>query len=287
MNSSFQSSELSEKQSAGLVDLASKMPQNTASQLTTISAKAADIRGIARMVFGNPESTVSEHEINRILYLAIDIDSQLKEWAESVPKNWAWSPSSRFDIPLDIPRDFFVYENRIDYYCDLNVLDILNQYRAKRIMILSIVIECVSQLGPPYDESLIFHTKNAIRTIRELVDDLCGTIPYSLGTKTFGGAKDQLSVEYPYLGAAGFTKDQRRAAASLGGWYLVENIKPCLSAVGLPAGQKKWLMRQMIRIGRIYNIKLPTVVVRDTLEEVFQDEDSAVSLSFFFPPFLK
>lgn len=286
MNSSFSFTGLSKKQAAGLTDLASKVPQNVASQLIPISAKAADLRGIARMVFGNQQSPASEHEINRILYLALDIDSQLKHWAETVPDAWLWVSATGFDLPSDIPHDTFIYNDRVDYYCDLNVLDIWNSYRAKRVMILSIIIECILKLGPPYDEFLAHQVKYVFRTTQELVDDLCATVPYSIGTKMFGGARDQESVEYPYISMRKFTIAQRRQVAALGGWYLLENIKGCLSAVGVCPAQRKWLMRVMVRIGKIYNIRSPAVVLRDTLEDALQDmhegEDKMVGFSFFY-----
>lgn len=268
------------------------MPQNIASQLISISAKAADLRGIARIVFGNPQSPASEHEINRILYLALDIDSQLKQWAETVPDAWLWVSATGFDLPSDIPRDTFIYNDRVDYYCDLNVLDIWNSYRAKRVIILSIIIECILKTGPPSDEFLAHLVKYAFRTTQELVDDLCATVPYSIGTKMFGGVRDQESVEYPYTGMRKFTIAQRRQLAALGGWYLLENIKSCLSAVAVCYAQRRWLMRVMVRIGKIYNIRSPAVVLRDTLQDALRnmnegEDKMVVGFSFFHNTYVK
>lgn len=291
VNSSFSFNGLSKKQAAGLTDLASKVPQNVASQLVPISAKAADLRGIARIVFDNQQSTTSEHEINRILYLALDIDSQLKQWAETLPDAWLWVSATGFDLPSDMPRDIFIYNDRVDYYCDLNVLDIWNSYRAKRVMILSIITECILKLGPPYDEFLALQAKYAFRTMQELVDDLCASIPYSIGTKMFGGARDQESVEYPYINMEKFTITQRRQVAALGGWYLLENIKGCLSAAGVCSAQRKWLIRVMVRIGKIYNIRSPAVVLRETMHDALlnmhEGEDKMVGFSFFHNFYIK
>lgn len=286
MNSSFSLTTLSDPRTAGLTDLASKVPQNVAGQLISISAKAADLRGIARIALETPQSLASEHEINRILYLALDIDSQLKQWAETVPDAWLWDSATGFDLPSGMPRDIFIYNNRVDYYCDLNVLDIWNSYRAKRVMILSIIIDCILKIGPPYDEFPANQASHAFRTTQELIDDLCASVPYSLGTKFFGGAQDQESVEYPYMGTEKFKIAQRRQVGAVGGWYLLEHIKGCLSVVRVRPAQKKWLMRVMVRIGNIYNISSPAVMLRDTLQHALQDmhegEDSIVGFSFFY-----
>lgn len=286
MNSSFSLTGLSEIRAAGLTDLASKVPQNVAGQLIPISAKAADLRGIARIVFENPQIPTSEHEINRILCLALDIDSQLKHWAETVPDAWLWDSATGFDLPSGIPRDSFIYNDRVDYYCDLNVLDIWNSYRAKRVMTLSIITDCILKIGPPYDEFLANQANYALRTSQELIDDLCASVPYSLGTKMFGGARDQESVEYPYMGMEKFKIAQRRQVGAVGGWYLLENIKGCLSAAEVWPAQRKWLMRVMVRIGKIYNIRSPAVVLRDTLRDALQDmhegEHNIVGFSFVY-----
>lgn len=287
MNSSFSLTTLSDPRAAGLTDLASKVPQNVEGQLISISAKAADLRGIGRIVLETLQGTASEHEINRILYLALDIDSQLKQWAETVPDAWLWDSATGFDLPLGMPRDTFIYNDRVDYYCDLNVLDIWNSYRSKRVMILSIIIDCILKLGPPYDEFLANQASYAFGTMQELIDDLCASVPYSLGTKIFGGARDQESVEYPYMGTEKFKIAQRRQVGAVGGWYLLEHIKGCLSAVGVRPAQKKWLMRIMVRIGNIYGIRSPAVMLRDTLQDALQDmhegEDIIVG---FFPSFI-
>lgn len=286
MNSSFSLTGLSETRAAGLTDLASKVPQNAAGQLISISAKAADLRGIARIFFETPQSPASEHEINRILYLALDIDSQLKQWAETVPDAWLWDSATGFDLPLGMPRDIFIYNDRVDYYCDLNVLDIWNSYRAKRVMILSIITDCILKIGPPYNAFLANQASYAFRTTQELIDDLCASVPYSLGTKMFGGARDRESVEYPYIGMEKFKIAQRRQVGAVGGWYLLENIKGCLSVVGVWPAQRKWLMRVMVRIGKIYCIRSPAVMLRDTLNDALQDmhegEDNIVGFSFFY-----
>lgn len=277
---------MSEAQAAGLTDLASKVPQNVAGQLIPISARAADLRGIARIVFGNAQSPASEHEINRILYLALDIDSQLKRWAETVPDAWLWDSATGFDLPSYIPRDTFIYNERVDYYCDLNVLDIWNSYRARRVMVLSIITDCILKIGPPYNEFLAHQANYAFRTTQELIDDLCASVPYSLGTKMFGGVQDQESVEYPYMGMEKFRTVQRRQVGAVGGWYLLENIKGCLSAVGIWPAQRKWLMRVMVRIGRIYNIRSPAVVLRETLHDALkgmhEGEDNIVGFPFLY-----
>lgn len=283
MNSSFSLTTLSDPRAAGLTDLASKVPQNVEGQLISISAKVADLRGIARIVLETLQGTASEHEINRILYLALDIDSQLKQWAETVPDAWLWDSATGFDLPLGMPRDTFIYNDRVDYYCDLNVLDIWNSYRSKRVMILSIIIDCILKIGPPYDEFLANQASYAFGTTQELIDDLCASVPYSLGTKIFGGARDQESVEYPYMGTEKFKIAQRRQVGAVGGWYLLAHIKGCLSAVGVRPAQKKWLMRIMVRIGNIYGIRSPAVMLRDTLQNALQDmhEGEDIIVGFF------
>lgn len=90
---------------------------------------------------------------------------------------------------------------------------------------------------------------------QEMVDDICASVPYALGTKTFGGPGERDGVEYPYNGTQKASEDHRRAATALGGWHLLEPFKTSLKANCLGEGQKEWVKAQMARIWRIYSLQ--------------------------------
>ena len=256
MNNKIQSSDCSENKSSDLTSLASNLPHNTANRLTAISAKAVYALELARKFSRRPWRFVSEKEIHELLRLALEVNSQLGEWAESAPESWTWQPAAGLNCPTEKPREYFVYGKRIDFYVDLNMAGIWNSYRSTRILILSTVLDCISQVKEPIDENLLHHTAVAVRTIQELIDDICASVPYHMGTKICAGTIDKACVEYPFTTDAKFLPEQRRKAAALAGWLLLEPLKAGLSVTSLRRGQKEWIKNQLVRVGRCYKVDL-------------------------------
>ena len=92
-------------------------------------------------------------------------------------------------------------------------------------------------------------------TMQKLADDICGSVPFFLGTKIRPGTDDKPDVEYPYTTSKA-TKALRRGAAGSGGYNLIEPYHAPLTSVlavqTLRAGQRKWVFGQLARIARLY-----------------------------------
>lgn len=263
----------------------SSLPQNTANRLTVISARAAELRGTAKIVLCSRSLLDSANEIYRILNIALEIDFHFDQWAQSVPKDWAWYPASGFDCPPDKPRDLFVYENKIDFYGEPNIAKVWNSYRSRRMMILFIILDCVRRLGSSFDYNLAYHARDSIKIVKELVDDICASVPYLFGTKTFGGSEDRACFEYPYYGTSKLSSEHRRAAAAHGAWSLIEPLNTSLNALGLRKGQKKWITGQIMRICRCFSLKGPSIGLKAALVDVLQDVQSdELAVSFISNP---
>lgn len=276
VDTAFHYSGANQKHSMDLTDLVLELPQNTANRLTVISARAAELREIAKRVLGSRSMLASADEIYRVLNTALEIDSQFHQWAHSVPEGWAWYPASGFDSPPDKARELFVYEDRIDFYAEPNMLKVWNSYRSRRMIVLITILDCIRRLGRSYDDNLFHHARDSLKLTQELVDDICASIPYIFGTKTFGGPGDRACFTYPYYGTKKLSAEHRRAAAALGAISLIEPLKTCLSAVGLRKGQKKWITGQLMRISYCYNLRRPFTDLKspaaDTLPENESDE---------------
>ena len=90
-----------------------------------------------------------------------------------------------------------------------------------------------------------------------MADDICASVPFHLGTKTFGGPSDRGEVQYPDDGKEKPSNDYRRSAAGLGGWFILEPLKMAAKAPALREGQQEWILKQIERIQRIYTIMKP------------------------------
>ncbi len=241
--------------SAEWASLLPYLPQNAVSRLSSMSAKFADLQVVAGAVLEAPPKTATEHCIMQVLKSAVEIDAVLAQWPESIPAGWDWLPAFGFDCPSETPRAFFVYQDRADIYYDLWVAGIWNKYRSTRTMIQSIVLDCISRVTL-VDSKLMQQSWNAIRISQQMVDDLCGSIPYHMGTKIDGGPGNDAGIKYPFHVAGATSKEQHRASATLGGWHLIEPLRIALKVTCLRDGQKEWITQQLIRIGNIYSVNL-------------------------------
>lgn len=241
--------------------LASGVPQTMASRLNTISTALAFLRDNARTVLG--EHALRDR-IPSLLGDAFATNQQLTNWAQSVPLDWP-ATAGFLDTPADVPRERFVYCGRIDVYYDLFVATTWNFYRAIRIQVLKIALDCFDAMCIPSHGPFASQRQTIIEDLQGLVDDICGSIPFHLGTKMIPGYLDNPSVEFPYITTKA-TSVHRRAAAASGGWVLVEPYsEPLIVAVEATCtrdGQREWLLTQLSRVADLYNFAPILAVMR-------------------------
>ena len=163
-----------------------------------------------------------------------------------------------------------MYRGRADVYYDMFVAAIWNFYRATKIKVLTIMMECYVALQISGDGPLLHQKQSVVAELQSLVDDICGSIPYHLGTKMTPGYTDVPSVEYPYVNTKA-TAEHRRAAAASGGWSLIEPYsEPLTVAIEVPytrKGQREWLEAQLTRIAELYNVAPMILMIRQKIRQ--------------------
>lgn len=252
------------------------LPQNAAARLTSATINIADLRSCAKSALILPRSTDSEKEVNDLLEYAISVDLLVSAWEESVPEEWKPTPADHFELPpAPVSRDAYIYKDRKDVYLDLWVESIWNAYRSARVKVQTIILDCITWLGKPFEHQWYWRAVYAKMITQEKVDDMCASVPYALGTKTFGGPGDREGVEYPYNGTQKASEDHRRAATAFGGWHLLEPMKTSLKTTCLGEGQKEWVKAQMERIWHIYSLQ----AAEGNADPMYDRH------SFDFPPF--
>lgn len=190
--------------------------------------------------------------LDLVLRTARQIDAKLQAWVESVSEPWSYHPATGMQCAIDERWETFVYQDRMDVYEDVNIANVWNTYRTNRIMTYRVILTCLAQEGFPLTHEV---ARPAREATQQLVDAICASVPFHLGTKMCGGPRDQDEVQYPYRGQSYLTRAQRQACAAYGGWYLMDALKTCLIVDGLREGQKRWIIRQMKRIGVLYSFE--------------------------------
>ncbi|KAL8717037.1 MAG: hypothetical protein Q9181_008363 [Wetmoreana brouardii] len=125
------------------------------------------------------------------------------------------------------------------------------------LMIQYLILQTLAFLRQDPSSPLGYKIVAAILKVQEMCDDICGSVPFNLGTKTYGGPSDKAETRYPDDGVNKPSSDYRKSAAGLGGWFLMEPLKTAAKAICLREGQQDWILRQIERIQRIYTIRKP------------------------------
>ena len=255
----------------GLSAIFKELPQNAAARLTSATINIADLRSCAKSALLLPRSPAADQEVSDLLEYSISIDLLVAGWAETVPESWRWQRASNFDIPshfsahgsTEVPWSAFQYLDKRDSYLDLWVLSIWNQYRAARIRIQSIILACISYLGPEHEAQWYWRAVYAKMIAQEMSDEICASVPFALGTKTMGAPTEREGVEFPYVKEKGKMGDEHtRAACALGGWHLLNPLRAVVKVQEesttegvIRPGQEEWCLQQMERVGRIYALQ--------------------------------
>ncbi|KAF8858208.1 hypothetical protein BDZ45DRAFT_403712 [Acephala macrosclerotiorum] len=118
-----------------------------------------------------------------VLNLAKALESNFKEWEESLPKAWkysivAWNEEVE-DEKLD---DIKVFPGRRDEYADISIATAFNMMRAGRIMLCGDIVRASAWLCPTYqDYRTTPEFGAAVRVSKDLVEDIIASVPFFLG----------------------------------------------------------------------------------------------------------
>ena len=147
----------------------------------------------------------------------------------------------------------------MDIYPDLWVTSVWNVYRVLRLIVQGILLSCCERISFERLANIPYGPPSYIQRIRELVDDICATVPFSVGDRVPIGGKEP---DYPCARGSPVTMNHRRAAYALGGWFLLGpldgcmdlEISVCWETRVIETEQRAWIMSQKARVGRFYNI---------------------------------
>ncbi|KAL8956525.1 MAG: hypothetical protein Q9193_005977 [Seirophora villosa] len=252
VNHCIQTSAPFSKTSADLDSLRPSAFETAASRLTSLSAQVSDFLAFANPTLRNRNVVPSRDQLIAILDHAAKVEAQLSAWPESVPDDWWWKSSNTFNTLASHERKLYVYNRRVDIYPNIWVASVWNSYRSTMLLIQYTVLQTLGFLRSPPLTPDAARILAAIKSVQDLVDDICGGVPFHLGTKTLAGPANRAEVCYPDDGVTRPSSDYRKSAAGLGGWFVLEPLKTAAHAICLREGQQEWIWKQIERVQRIY-----------------------------------
>ncbi|MCJ1432218.1 hypothetical protein MMC27_001574 [Xylographa pallens] len=230
------------------------LPSNAATRLTALEVEVANLLAAARVAF-DPDQRTTNSQIFEISSSASDLNNKLFHWADSVPQQW--NPLLAEDNSPAALAKFQAYGSRMDIYPEVWVVSIWNSYRILHIAVQEIIACCavfdgmIDQMPGSNDYRIQDHTEVGQR----LVNDICASIPYCLGSRVKHEAGSE--IDYPFAPGSCITNDHRKAAKALGGWFVLGSLNACLGVRGIEDGQLRWIRSQLSRVKGYYDLDDP------------------------------
>lgn len=227
-------------------------------RLDTITLELANLRAsLNSLVKPSIQSSLSDYRMTRISELvdeAISIDTQLYDWTDSLPSSW---------VPIRITRDNYIkptlqlYHDYCDTYITFFLASVWNKLRLTIIEARIVILTCLS-VQPQDDPSITIQQQYYIKSIQQLADDICASIPFYLGDRMKPGRAGDGNVTYPCAPGRPQVTDHYQGGPTMGGWGILQPLGQLAKMpIRLRDGQRGWIAGQMARTARIYNIALP------------------------------
>ena len=195
----------------------SQVQYNVATRLTIITADIADLQAFANDIFSLPAHVIASNEVSSILARALAIEQRLSEWASTLPDDWQSQPAA--DTSPSTLYKFQAYSANMDIYYDVWVASIRNSFRSQCITIQIMIINCLDRELVLMAEERFYETQSHSMAIQRTVDEICSSVPFHLGDST--STEIDAKVNYPWIQGFPAPLNHRRAAAALGGWFLL------------------------------------------------------------------
>ena len=249
------------------------MPRNPATLLDLISVEVADLIADAAhkpsKVFAlseeevrsqndilYPEMTLvlgnlSEDLIDELLERAQVLDADLASWPDILPLHWWPVRALARTIPQEV-IDAGIWEDACDIYPDVIICSTWNDWRVARLRVLRLIAELCLASQVERGET----RAQTIAIIRQLVDDICASVPFCLGSRTEAVPLYQAEVIYPGIKGRLNSREHAITARAYGGWYLFSPFKETMQLEPyVRKAQREWLQAQLWRLAKLYDVK--------------------------------
>ena len=218
------------------------IPGNPATILDRMSVDVANVLAFEKSIVTLLCPTASSEASATLVAMAEAVDRRLATWPDMVPIDWFPKRLSRNSAPESVARAG-IYGDKYEIYSDVLVCSTWNHWRATRLRLLAIITRH-------------HRNKDALVSIQELADGVCGSIPFVLGDRTAPTAMFATDVSYPTLHGKLLSQSHHQTAAGLGGWYLHVPFNTVFDVgMYLREGQLSWLKGQGQRLARIYDVR--------------------------------
>ena len=204
-----------------------------------------------RVIELNDEEDESSKGTDELLERAQAIDAGLASWPETLPLHWYPVRVYRDTIPQKV-IDAGIYEDSCDIYPDVMICSTWNDWRVARLKVLRLIAKLRLVKSLDRDET----DAHVINEIQQLVNGICASVPFCLGSRTEPTPFYQSEVVYPGIKGCLNSKEHQKTASAYGGWYLFSPFKETIQmGPYISEGQREWLLRQLFRLAKLSDVE--------------------------------
>ena len=193
----------------------------------------------------------SFNDTDGLLERAQVIDASLASWPASLPLHWYPVRVFKDKIPQEV-INAGVYGDSCDIYPDIMICTTWNDWRVARLKVLRLIarLHLVGTLDRGETGT------QTINEIRQLVDGICASIPFCLGSRTEPAPLYEADIIYPGLKGRLNSREHQKTASAYGGWYLFIPFKETMElGPYISKDQQEWLRLQLFRLARMYDVQ--------------------------------
>jgi hypothetical protein len=214
-------------------------PMNTANRLTIICLDLPNVKSQASELLEG--STATKEQLYGLLKRAQTLDKQLEAWNDDLPDFWRPQIAEIVTDEPPKPKEADLWTGPVLTYGDLNIANVINDYRVSRIFCQAVILGCLEAL--PAREKNLQTQKMHVQAeyiSRVMVDEFASTVPYLLG--------------YNYYSRADAHPNDEAASKSTGAYYAVWPLFVTLKIPCIQPKLKAYLLGRLDHIGATFGL---------------------------------
>jgi len=201
---------------------------------------------------GKPVDIVT---LEKIIEDAQAVDTALQDWLTTLPSTFRYCSISCLASPPTEPASTTIWPGLVHIYSNCFIASFLNNYRIMRIYIQELIAKCLVHIGS--DDTLASNSRQGqlLYTLRTMVDEICGTVPYLSGDEIPGMPSFLLS-----------TSGGNQATSSVlpvGSWLNLRPLYVASQVTCVPQLQKRWIHGRLLAIAREHGYKIARDIGRE------------------------
>ncbi|KAF8860355.1 C6 zinc finger protein [Acephala macrosclerotiorum] len=213
--------------------------ENVEDQLLSRTTRIPELQALTNSLLSRPSCDIDVSEAFELIQAAEDVDCELARWARQIPTQWSYTTVTRMSPRLS--KSFFI-PIQIHRYPNFYAARVWNLYRVHRLIIQSILFRVSSCT---YLDRTDYHQDRTEKINRNLVDDMCASVPFLLG---YDLSKLKHSADSPQ--DENFTWPQssiNKASSSghTGRFSLIWPLYFACSVPSVPEIQREWMRAQL------------------------------------------